>query len=457
MLIIDPTSADFIDDNENDFPGGSGGGLRGNLSKKKKIGGKGGKGGRKDGEKGGRKKGTEGDLKGGKKKKGDGEDGKGKKGKKDGGKDDKRDKKSKGKSETGADKEGKSGKGRRTPQDDSAVAADERRMREEEERKRREAEEREEEKERQRRAREMKMAMEAELAAEREREAMEKRNAEDEAEGRSNRNRHYANEEEALEAEMLARLRKSKMAHRGGGKGDLSRSPSDADGKLADSRAELAEKRRRDMDEKLTWMTSHLGLSRQSCRFELPMDMRLLETMTPREYLSKYCVISSKRMLLYRRVFGKFVSKAHRPELRYEDVAAALREVHIHGISEEQMEAIMRLVDIESDAGCSRDAEKDTGSSRGQELLKSDVDFNFFAGIAALTERILYPIFSESKSSSVVAKLIENHETEPLEDTQQLSTFGTKEKLEKADFFCMPWKFDGVNVNPTVRKLLEVL
>ena len=67
MLIIDPTSADFIDDDENDIPGGSGGGLRGNLSKKKKIGGKGGRGGRKDGEKGGRKKGTEGDLKGGKK------------------------------------------------------------------------------------------------------------------------------------------------------------------------------------------------------------------------------------------------------------------------------------------------------------------------------------------------------------------------------------------------------
>ena len=444
MLIIDPTAADYVDHDDDDDEGNLGRGGKNHLARKKKLGGKGGKGGRKDGaEKGGKKKkGEDANEKGGKKKKD--EEGKGKKGRKgEGGKDDKRGGKGK-KSDASSDKEGKRGKGSRTPQDDSAVAADERRMREEEERKRREAEDRDEEKERQRRAREMKMAMEAELAAEREREAAEAKNGyqDSNADGRVNRNRLYANEDEALEAEMRALRRKAKMAGRGS-RSALSQSSSDAEGDLADSRAELAERRRREMDEKLTWMTSHLGLSRQSCRFELPMDMRLLETMTPREYLSKYCVISSKRMLLYKRVFGKFVGKSQ-SELRYEDVAAALREVHIHGITEDQMRAIMRLVEMEVDMKVEGESEKTR--------KEDNVDFDFFAGIAALTERILYPLFSHVKGTPRASL-----EEEPLEETQSSVTFGVKEKLEKADFFCMPWKFDGINVNPPVKKLLEVL
>ena len=452
MLIIDPTAADYVDNDDDDGRGGK------NMARKKKL--KGGKGGRKDRvEKGGKKKKGDdsNDPKGGKKKK-DLEDGKGKKGK--GGKDgDKRDKKGK-KSDASSDKEGgKRGKGSRTPQDDSAVAADERRTREEEERKRREAEDREEEKERQRRARDMKMAMEAELAAEREREAAEAKaggDGDSSADGRTNRNRLYANEDEALEAEMNALRRKARNASRGSGKSALSRSSSNAEGDLADSRAELAERRRREMDEKLTWMTSQLGLSRQSCRFELPMDMRLLETMTPREYLSKYCVISSKRMLLYKRVFGKFVGKGHQQqqsELRYDDVAAALREVHIHGITEEQMRGIMRLVEMEAENMTSENNMGRAGSRGGSgKTDRTDIDFDFFAGIAALTERIMFPLFSDVKVTPRASL-----EEGPLEETQSSVTFGIKEKLEKADFFCMPWKFDGINVNPSVKKLLEVL
>jgi len=192
------------------------------------------------------------------------------------------------------------------------------------------------------------------------------------------------------------------------------------------------------------------------------MDMRLLETMTPREYLSKYCVISSKRMLLYKRVFGKFVSRAQRTELLYEDVKAALREVHIHGITEDQMSAIMGLVDTEGllERASMAEGKENKISPEGENQdpkiknVDRNVDFNFFAGIAALTERILYPIFSNSKQ---LTRQLDNVEGEPLQDTQQMSTFGTKEKLEKADFFCMPWKFEGVNVNPSVRRLLEVL
>lgn len=52
-------------------------------------------------------------------------------------------------------------------------------------------------------------------------------------------------------------------------------------------------------------MTGRLALSKQASRFELPMDMRVLEKMTPLEYLNKYCIVSSRRQMLYDRIYYK--------------------------------------------------------------------------------------------------------------------------------------------------------
>jgi len=113
----------------------------------------------------------------------------------------------------------------------------------------------------------------------------------------------------------------------------------------------------------------------------------------------------------------------------------------------------MGLVDVETDMTQLEGMEME-GRSFGKRLSANDnVDFNFFAGIAALTERILYPLFSHTK----VTPRASLEEPLEVEETQSSVSFGVKEKLERADFFCMPWKFDGINVNPSVRKLLEVL
>ncbi|XP_063216704.1 uncharacterized protein LOC134527719 isoform X2 [Bacillus rossius redtenbacheri] len=52
------------------------------------------------------------------------------------------------------------------------------------------------------------------------------------------------------------------------------------------------------------------NFSRQSARFELPMDSRALETMKPIEYVEKHVLISSGSLLLYNRVFNR-----HKEEL----------------------------------------------------------------------------------------------------------------------------------------------
>ncbi|XP_078140342.1 uncharacterized protein LOC144539406 [Centroberyx gerrardi] len=46
--------------------------------------------------------------------------------------------------------------------------------------------------------------------------------------------------------------------------------------------------------------------SKRICRFELPMDFSLLETLSPQLYLQSFCRVCERRRKLYRRVFDKF-------------------------------------------------------------------------------------------------------------------------------------------------------
>ncbi|CAF1666533.1 unnamed protein product, partial [Didymodactylos carnosus] len=46
-------------------------------------------------------------------------------------------------------------------------------------------------------------------------------------------------------------------------------------------------------------------LSQQASRFSMPFDLKQFETLTPREYLEKYCRVSNRRHALYKRIFDK--------------------------------------------------------------------------------------------------------------------------------------------------------
>lgn len=52
-----------------------------------------------------------------------------------------------------------------------------------------------------------------------------------------------------------------------------------------------------------------LALSKNICRFELPIDMKQFEIMTPANYLERYCKVSDRRKTLYKRIFDKYKIK----------------------------------------------------------------------------------------------------------------------------------------------------
>ncbi|XP_074643243.1 uncharacterized protein LOC141900312 [Tubulanus polymorphus] len=162
-------------------------------------------------------------------------------------------------------------------------------------------------------------------------------------------------------------------------------------------------------------VTGRLALSKQSCRFELPMDMRKLETMSPQEYLREYCVISSRRNTLYSKIFMKN-KDGKIGVLTPKDLEKALKDVLINSITAEQMNYMFDLIQIDED---------------------SKIDQKLFSGIAALAERLLYQKFV-------------TEDTVDLPDHQ-------KERIESADFCALNWKFHGVNVNPFVEKILRAL
>ncbi|CAF5217097.1 unnamed protein product, partial [Rotaria magnacalcarata] len=60
-----------------------------------------------------------------------------------------------------------------------------------------------------------------------------------------------------------------------------------------------------------------MPLSLQACRFELPYDLKLLENMTPLDYLSKYCRLSSRRQHQFKHVFNRFRNRYYLFESSY--------------------------------------------------------------------------------------------------------------------------------------------
>ncbi|KAI8488633.1 hypothetical protein Bbelb_336620 [Branchiostoma belcheri] len=62
-------------------------------------------------------------------------------------------------------------------------------------------------------------------------------------------------------------------------------------------------------------------------RFELPMDLRELDTLTPRQYLSKYCKLNKTRHLVYKEIFDK-QDLRHSGSLTLKDVLKAVQELY---------------------------------------------------------------------------------------------------------------------------------
>lgn len=163
-----------------------------------------------------------------------------------------------------------------------------------------------------------------------------------------------------------------------------------------------------------SWIQGRLALSQQSSRFELPMDMKNLETMTPEEYIRKHCIITSRRQNLYSKIFLKNKDKTHC--IPYKELDRSLKDVLVHTITSEQVQSVLDTFGITEN---------------------TKVDFKYFAGMAAFAERILYPKYVT-------------------EDTVDMPEY-QREKIECADFCALDWKFHGIKINPKMLHLLNQL
>lgn len=160
-----------------------------------------------------------------------------------------------------------------------------------------------------------------------------------------------------------------------------------------------------------------LALSKGVCRFELPMDMKLLESMEPTYYLIHYCKINDRRKNFYKKVFDKYKIKAEKED--YIDLALleeCLMDVHMKSITKTQYNMIMNLIHLQP---------------------KIQINLVLFQGIAALSERVLYSDFVT-------------------DDTQDLPEY-QKDKIECADFGSLKSKLDGIRISKDMLTLLQAL
>ncbi|XP_032223100.2 uncharacterized protein LOC116604611 [Nematostella vectensis] len=162
------------------------------------------------------------------------------------------------------------------------------------------------------------------------------------------------------------------------------------------------------------WLQGPLSLSRQSCRFELPMDMKVLENLSPLEYVSLYCRINSRRRTLFRHYFTKN-DKDKDGFINHRELLKALRDLYAQSITVEQVNAILGMLEIEE--------------------MSKKIDLSKFLAIAAFSERFLYCFFNSM-----------------VQDVSEKRTV-----LEETDFGALTWKLEGCTISDSMRKLLRVL
>ncbi|CAF0972196.1 unnamed protein product [Rotaria sp. Silwood1] len=159
--------------------------------------------------------------------------------------------------------------------------------------------------------------------------------------------------------------------------------------------------------------TSSVVLSQKASRFWIPFDVKLFETLTPKEYLEKYCRVNSRRYALYKRTFDKY--KDIEAELNMEVLADALADAYMGTIDNRLIRQVIVLLDLSSN---------------------EKITFTQFSGIAAFSERYFFNIFTRFDDIDL-----------------QLQ----KDILEILDFSSLKWKLSGVNISPRLREILRLI
>eukprot|EP00731_Ephydatia_muelleri_P022508 Em0015g91a len=157
------------------------------------------------------------------------------------------------------------------------------------------------------------------------------------------------------------------------------------------------------------WLDDDQNMSCQrSTRFELPLDIRQLEAMNPVQYLSKHCIVSSRKRYFCAKAFAKLDSNMD-SYLTRDEVLLALIEAQHHCITKDQASSVLETAQLSAEM---------------------QVDLQLFSSLACLTDR-MFPL--------------------PFMSAAQ------KEVIEMADFEAIEWKLRGCSISPALRTLFTQL
>jgi hypothetical protein len=168
----------------------------------------------------------------------------------------------------------------------------------------------------------------------------------------------------------------------------------------------------RNLKKRPPWLTGPLPISCEGCRFELPMDLKVLESFNVMKYLSNYCILTSRRKYLFKTIFLKADGDLDGIINSYE-IRQALMDLYSNSISNECLDDILDIIDCQ---------------------IGKLYDRNQFAAVSAFSERYLCTRYHT---------------------TQEIN--GSKQLLEQTDFAGLKAKLEGYNIPPKlVRALLTI-
>ncbi|GCB62550.1 hypothetical protein scyTo_0000049 [Scyliorhinus torazame] len=155
------------------------------------------------------------------------------------------------------------------------------------------------------------------------------------------------------------------------------------------------------------------GFSKHAIRFDLPTDIRLLEGMSPTQYLCAHCRCDEDLTLLYKTAFIK-QDKDRDGKINVKEMERAL--LFVYKPHENHIQKLYNLTSINEDF---------------------KMDLKLFIALACLMSRILYK--------------------EPVNDAIKPDTITRKDVLEKADFYALDWRVSEVILRTDLRILLSYL
>ena len=167
-----------------------------------------------------------------------------------------------------------------------------------------------------------------------------------------------------------------------------------------------------DLNKRTPWLSGPLPLSCEGCRFELPMDLKVLESLSVMTYLSNYCIVSSRRKYLFKTTFVKADRDLDGIINSYE-IRQALLNLYCHSISNECLDDILDIIDCQ---------------------IGSVFDRNQFSALSAFSERYLCKRYHTTKEINA-----------------------SKELLEQTDFAGLKAKLEGYNIPPKLVRALLII